>query len=225
MEVNLLKKVPLFHSLKENELEKIARLTSLHSYNKDSIILMEAETGNSLFIINKGSVKISRVSDEGKEVILAILREGDFFGELSLLDGETRSANVTTIEDSELLILKREDFYNLLNKHPELSILLLKELAKRIRMSDTQIKSLSLLDAVGRVASTIIQLYEAKGTIKEGKMLIEKLPSQQNMANMAGTSRETVSRALNIFIKEGYISKKGNKIIIEKFKKLKDLYG
>jgi len=224
MEVRLLKKVTLFNSLKEKELEKIANLSSLHKYKKDNIILMEAETGNSLFIINKGSVKISRVSDEGKEVILTILKEGDFFGEMSLLNGKTRSANVTAIEDSELLMLRREDFFNLLHSHPELSITLLKELAKRIRVSDTQIKSLSLLDAVGRVASAVMQLVETGGTIEKGKMILDKLPSQQDVANMAGTSRETVSRAFNLFIKEGYIVKKGNKIVIEKFEKFKHLY-
>ena len=224
MEIRLLKKVTLFKSLEEKELEKIARLSSLHKYKKESIILMEAEAGNSLFIISKGRVKISRISDEGKEVILAILKEGDFFGEMSLLDGHVRSANVTAIEDSELLMLKRNDFLNLLHSHPELSINLLKELAKRIRMSDTQIKSLSLLDAVGRVASAVIQLVEIGGTIKEGKMIIEKLPSQQDLANMAGTSRETVSRAFKLFIEEGYIVKKENKIVIEKFEKFKRLY-
>ena len=224
METRLLKKVPIFSSLEEGELRKIANLSSLHKYKKDNIILMEAETGNSLFIINKGSVKISRVSEEGKEVILAILKEGDFFGEMSLLNGKTRSANVTAIENSELLMLRREDFYNLLNSHPELSVTLLKELAKRIRMSDTQIKSLSLLDAVGRVASTILQIVETGGTIEDGKMTIKKLPSQQDLANMAGTSRETVSRAFNLFIKEGYIVKEGNKIIIDRYEKFKHLY-
>ena len=224
MEIRLLKKVTLFKSLEEKELEKIANLSSLYKYKKESIILMEAEAGNSLFIISKGRVKISRISDEGKEVILAILKEGDFFGEMSLLNGHVRSANVTAIEDSELLRLRRDDFFNLLYSHPELSINLLKELAKRIRMSDTQIKSLSLLDAVGRVASALIQLVEVGGTIKEEKMIIEKLPSQQDVANMAGTSRETVSRAFKLFINEGYIVKKGNKIIIEKFEKFKRLY-
>jgi len=224
METRLLKKVTLFNSLGEKELEKIVSLTSLHKYKKESIIFMEAEAGNSLFIISKGRVKISRISDEGKEVILAILKEDDFFGEMSLLDGHVRSANVTAIEDSELLRLRRDDFFNLLQSHPELSINLLKELAKRIRMSDTQIKSLSLLDAVGRVASAVIQLVEIGGTIKEGKMVIEKLPSQQDLANMAGTSRETVSRAFKLFIDEGYIVKKGNKIIIEKSEKFKRFY-
>ncbi len=224
MEIRLLKKVTLFKSLEEKELEKIANLSSFHKYKKESIILMEAEAGNSLFIISKGRVKISRISDEGKEVILAILKEGDFFGEMSLLNGHVRSANVTAIEDSELLMLKRNDFFNLLHSHPELSINLLKELAKRIRMSDTQIKSLSLLDAVSRVASAVIQLVEIGGTIREGKMIIEKLPSQQDLANMAGTSRETVSRAFKLFIEEGYIVKKGDKIVIEKFEKFKHLY-
>ncbi|MFC1558506.1 Crp/Fnr family transcriptional regulator [candidate division KSB1 bacterium] len=224
MEVELLKKVPFFSALKERDLKKMGRLTSIHKYKKDNIILMESEKGSSLFLIHKGRVKISRVSDDGKEVILAILKEGDFFGEMSLLDGQARSANVTSIEDSELLVLKREDFLQILKTHPELTVVLLKELAQRIRKSDMQIKSLSLLDAVGRVASTIIQLAETTGVTSNDKIVISKLPSQQDIASMAGTSRETVSRTLHLFINENLITKEGNKIIIEDLKKFKSLY-
>jgi len=95
----------------------------LKKFKKECIILMETDVGDSLFIISKGRVKISRLSDDGKEVILAILKEGDFFGELSLLDGESRSADVTAIEDSEILMLKREQFFNLLTSHPDISII------------------------------------------------------------------------------------------------------
>ena len=225
MEIKLLKKVPFFNVLKDSELEKLAKLSSLHKYGKDNIIFFEEDTGSSLFIINKGRVKISRISNEGKEVILAILKEGDFFGEMSMISGEKRSANVTSIEKSELLILRAEDFFNILNRYPEIAILLLKELAKRLRMADTQIKSLSLLDAVSRVASALIQLFESNSTLKRGKMVIEKLPSQQDLANIAGTSRETVSRAINLFIKEGYISKDKGSIIMEKPGKFRTLYS
>ena len=225
MEIKLLKKVPFFNALKDKELEKLAKLSSLHKYGKDNVIFLEEDTGNSLFIINKGRVKISRISNEGKEVILAILKEGDFFGEMSMISGEKRSANVIPIENSELLILRADDFFNILNSHPEIAILLLKELAKRLRMADTQIKSLSLLDAVSRVASALIQLVETNGVLKEGKMIIEKLPSRQDLANIAGTSRETVSRAINLFIKEGFISKDGDNVIIEKPGKFRNLYS
>ena len=225
MEVTLLRKVPFFNSLKENDLKKLARLTSLHTYKSDSIILMESEAGISLYLIAKGSVKVSRMSSEGKEVILSILKDGDFFGELSLLDGEARSANVTAIEDSELLILRRDDFLRILQEHPELSIFLLKELAKRIRKSDAQIKSLSLLNAAGRVGTVFIQSAETGGKIHDGKAYITKLPTQQDIAGMTGMTRETVSRAIRLLIEEKLISKSGNSIIIEDFEKFKEMYS
>ena len=225
MEATLLRKVPFFSSLKEKDLKRLARLTTLNKFKNDSIILMESDTGISLYLIAKGSVKVSRISSEGKEVILSILKEGDFFGELSLLDGQVRSANVTTIEDSELLILRRDDFLQILQEHPELSIFLLKELAKRIRKSDAQIKSLSLLNAAGRVGTVFIQSAETGGKIRDGKAYITKLPTQQDIAGMTGMTRETVSRAVRLLIEEKLISKSGSTIIIEDFEKFKEMYS
>ncbi|MFC1558544.1 Crp/Fnr family transcriptional regulator [candidate division KSB1 bacterium] len=225
MEAALLRKVPFFSSLKEKDLKKLARLTSLHTYKSDNIILMESEAGISLYLIAKGSVKVSRMSIDGKEVILSILKEGDFFGELSLLDGQARSATVTAIEDSELLILRRDDFLQIIKEHPELSIFLLKELARRIRKSDAQIKSLSLLNAAGRVGTVFIQSAETGGIIRDGKAYITKLPSQQNIAGMTGMTRETVSRAVRLLIEEKLVSKSGTTIIIEDFEKFKEMYS
>ena len=224
MKSYLLKKVPLFSTLEEEELEKVLRLTNLRKYSKGNLILMESEEGSSLFIISRGSVKISRISDDGKEVILAILRNGDFFGEMSLLDGLSRSANVTAIEDSELLILRREDFLNLIKEYPEITISLLKELAKRLRKSDSQIESLSLMNATGKVASAILQLIDYSDDNLKGPAEIKNLPSQQNLASMAGTSRETISRVLQNFIKEGLIKKEGKKLIINDLKKFREKF-
>jgi len=214
----------LFSSLSNEELEKVVALTNVCKYKKDDLILLELEEGNSLFIIAKGSVKISRMSDSGKEVILAILGTGDFFGELSLMDGLARSANVTAIEDSEVLVLRRDDFLELIKEYPEITISLLKELAKRIRKSDAQIKSLSLLDANGKVASALLQLIGGTGTIVNNSAIIRKLPSQQNLASMAGTSRETISRVMRNFIKNGYIKREGKKVTIINLKKFQEKF-
>jgi CRP-like cAMP-binding protein len=110
-------------------------------YKKGNIILMEEEFGDTLFILNKGSVKITRLSDDGREVILSILGEGYFFGEMSIFDGENRSANVIALEDTSVLILKRGDFLDLLEKHPRIAIVLLQEMAMRLRRSDQQSKA------------------------------------------------------------------------------------
>jgi CRP-like cAMP-binding protein len=178
------------------------------------MILIEEELGSTMFIILEGRVKISRISDEGREVILSILGEGDFFGEMSILDGQTRSANVVTLEDSKILIIRREDFLQMLHDYPQIAINLLKELAHRLRRSDSQIKSLSLQNATGKVASTILRIADDSGKIHKGQVEIPRLPPQQDLANMAGTSRETISRVIKALTEKGYLRKEGSRLII-----------
>lgn len=225
MEINLLKRVPIFSQLLDDELDKIRDLCVTQHYVKDRIILIEEESGNTLFIIQKGRVKVSRMSDDGREVILSILERGEFFGELSLIDGKARSASVTAIEDSEVLMLRRGDFLGLLEEYPQIAISLLKELAARIRKSDTQIKSLSLQDAMGRVASTLILLAEDAGIIKQGRVVIHKIPLQQDLANMAGTSRETISRVFRYLEDEGLMERHGRKVIIPDYPRFRKMFG
>lgn len=225
MDVRLVKRVPLFSQLDEDDLEKIRNLCVTQHYVKDQIILIEEEAGNTLFLIQRGRVKVSRISDDGREVILSILEPGDFFGELSLIDGKARSASVTAIEDSEVLMLRRGDFLGLLSDYPQISISLMKELATRIRKSDTQIKSLSLQDAMGRVASSLIMLAEDHGRFKKNEVVIPKIPLQQDLANMAGTSRETISRVFRYLEDEQLIERSGRKITIPDFIRFKKMFA
>ena len=225
MPVSILQQIPLFAELNDDELTKLVGCLQIKKYKKDSAIVLETDEGSTLFIINKGQVKISRISEAKKEVILAILGEGDFFGEMSLLDGLTRSANVITISDSELFLLRRKDFLALIEKNPPIAIGLLKELALRLRKSDAQIKSLSLFDATGRVASALIQIAEDTGTIKDGVVKIQNLPSQQDLANIAGTSRETISRVLNAFIADDLIRKSKRMLYINNYEEFKEKFG
>ncbi len=220
--LEVLKEVPIFGGLAVKELDKIAAVAHQRMYRKDQVILIEEEAGQTLFILMSGQVKISRISEEGREVILAVMTEGDFFGELSLLDGQSRSANVTVLNDAEMLLINRDDFLNLLTEFPQIAIQLLRELAGRIRKSDSQIKSLSLKNANGKVTATLHRLAEDIGLRQGNQIEISNLPTQQDLANMAGTSRETISRALQKLIADHYIVKDGTKLTIldyEKFKK------
>lgn len=225
MDTRLVKRVPLFSQLDDDDLEKIRRLCVTQHYIKDQIILIEEEAGNTLFLIQKGRVKVSRISDDGREVILSILEPGDFFGELSLIDGKVRSASVTAIEDSEVLMLRRGDFLGLLADYPQISISLMKELAARIRKSDTQIKSLSLQDAMGRVASSLIMLAEDHGRVRKGEVVIPKIPLQHDLANMAGTSRETISRVFRYLQDAQLIQRSGRRITILDFNRFKKMFS
>ena len=215
--LSLLQSVPIFSDLSPSDLNKIAERMVLRTFTKGQMILLEDDLGQTFFVIAGGSVKITRLSDDGREVILAMLGEADFFGEMSLLDGAGRSANVVALEASEVLTLARNDFLEILQDYPKISISLLEELTQRIRKSDQQIESLSLSDVEQRIGITLIRLAEELGTIKRGSVKIKDLPYQQDIANMAGTSRETVSRTFKLLEEKGLVTREGRKLTIYNF--------
>ena len=222
---DFLKYVPIFSELDDSTLDQISKLGIRKSFVKDSVVLFEHETGSALFVIVNGKVKVSRVSDDGKEVILTILGESDFFGEMAILDGQSRSANVTAMEDSELFIIQRSEFLDMLHSHPEIAVALLQELTSRLRAADMKIKSLSLKDAEGKVATVILQLADDLGKIRQGTVEIDKLPYQHDLANMAGTSRETISRTLHSFAKKGLVELDGSRLRIMDYEKFKEMFS
>ena len=217
--IELLQSVSIFWDVNENDLGHIAdKMVAKHFENGNYIFLEDSE-GEQCFFVLEGSVKVTRLSKDGREVILAMLNEGDFFGEMSLLDGESRSANVIALEKTKVLTLDRNDFIAVVNDYPQIAVQLLKELARRLRKSDRQIASLSLSDAEKRIALCIIRFADEQGVIQNGKVSIPKTPIQQDIANMAGTSRETVSRALGLLEKEDLIERNGRELIILDYKK------
>jgi len=223
--LNLLKRIPLFSSLKDEELEAINRVSIPKKFKKDQIILLENEEGDTLFVIIHGKVKVTSFSEHGKEVIFSILYDGDFFGDMSLLDGKPRSASVVALEDSEIQLLRRADFIKLLEQHPRIALTLLEELTSRLRKADERIESLALLDVTGRIAGILLQLAEEKSHVTPEGVVIKSRPTHQELANMAGATRETVTRVLKQLERKEYIKMNGKDITIidpEKFKR--DLY-
>ena len=217
--IELLQSVSIFWDLNENDLGHIADKMVAKRFENGNYIFLEDSDGEQCFFVLEGSVKVTRLSKDGREVILAMLNEGDFFGEMSLLDGESRSANVIALEKTKVLTLDRNDFIAVVNDYPQIAVQLLKELARRLRKSDRQIASLSLSDAEKRIALCIIRFADEQGVIQNGKVSIPKTPIQQDIANMAGTSRETVSRALGLLEKEDLIERHGRELIILDYKK------
>ena len=164
--IELLQSVSIFWDLNENSLGHIAdKMVAKHFENGNYIFLEDSE-GEQCFFVLEGSVKVTRLSKDGREVILAMLNEGDFFGEMSLLDGESRSANVIALEKTKVLTLDRNDFIAVVNNYPQIAVQLLKELARRLRKSDRQIASLSLSDAEKRIALCIIRFADEQGIIQ-----------------------------------------------------------
>tara|TARA_Y100001980_G_C14555772_1_gene345153 strand:- start:7481 stop:8059 length:579 start_codon:yes stop_codon:yes gene_type:complete len=189
------------------------------------MIILEEEYGDLVFVVNSGTIKITRVNDEGKEVILALLGPGEIFGELAILDGEARSANALAQENCNLLAINKEDFLDILKNNFSVSYNLMCELAKRLRKSDQQIEALSLSDAEHRIGVSLLNLAEDMGVIRKGKVTIQNLPFQQDIANMAGTSRETVSRVLKLLENKNMISKVGHTLVIPDYTFFKQIFG
>ena len=225
MDIDFLRSVNIFSDLSESELNSIQELCKTRKYPKNSMIILEEEMGDVVFIVMSGTVKITRVNDEGKEVILAMLGSGEVFGEMAILDGESRSANALSQENCEVVTINREDFLNLLKTNNKVSLSLMTEFAIRLRKSDQQIEALSLDDAEHRIGVSILNLAEEMGVIRQGIVTVENLPYQQDIANMAGTSRETVSRVMKIFEERGLITKTGHKLSIPDYAFFKRIFG
>ena len=220
-----LKDVNIFSHLSDEKIDEIKKYFTLRECPKGSMIILEEEYGDVVFLVKKGTVKISRVNDEGKEVILSLMGETDMVGEMSVIDGESRSANVLAQENCELYAIRSEDFLSLLKENFEISFSLMGELANRIRKSDQHIEALSLSDAEHRIGVSILNLAEELGVIVKGKVTIDNLPFQQDIANMSGTSRETVSRILKLFEDRNMLVKKGHKLMIPDYKNFKRYFG
>lgn len=224
-DVSILREVPIFSELSDEDLNIIMQLTVRRFFTKNAMIVIEEDQGDTLYIIESGSVKITRLNEEGREVILAILGSAEFFGEMALLDGQGRSANVMAIEDAVLFTLHRRDFLDVLERFPSISIQLLKEMTSRLRKSDQQIKSLSLSDAEHRIGIALHRFTEEMGIFKMGQVVIKRLPYQQDIANMAGTSRETVSRMLKSLERKGLVEREGRRLIIRDYAAFTRLFG
>ncbi len=212
--INILSQVSLFEDLTDAQLQELATHFQEKRYRKKNLIIFEDDQEASLFVIASGQVKISRMSDTGGEVNFAILGEGDFFGELSAVDGEARSADVTSMNDVILYAIRREDFLEVLEKMPAVSRAMIRELSRRLRFSDWQIQNLSTRDAEGRIVAALVYLAQETGTIHRGEVTIPQLPVQRELANMSGTSRETVSRTLKLFKDRKECTRKGRTLTI-----------
>lgn len=212
--INFLKLVPLFSSLKDEELDAILSYSSKVNYPKNKIIFIENEEGDELYMILKGSVKVVRISEGGEEIILAVLQKGDFFGEMSLLDGKPRSATVISNEDSTLILFNKNNFEKVIEKYPRIALKLLKEITSRLRKADDLIGNLAFLNVSGRLAGILLQLAEEHGQKTQEGIIIKSRPTHQAIANMVGASRETVSRVLKRFEEKQYIMMSGKDITI-----------
>ncbi len=195
-----LKAIPLFRHLGEEELRALAGLLRERVLAKGTVIVTQGEPGDTLFLIADGQVKVAVFGEDGREVILSVLTEGGFFGEMALLDDEPRSAHVIAMTDASLWQLRRDDFRSRLRASPDLAIAMLRELSRRLRRADETIASLALLDVNGRIAHLLLEMAREEG----GARITRKL-THATIAQMVGASRETVSRTMRSLAIRGVI--------------------
>ena len=206
---DFLASVPMFSGLQRDELLKFAELTRERTYPKGSVILFQGDPGDSLYVLRQGRAKVVLIGEDGREVILGVLEPGAHFGELALIDDQPRSAHVIAMEDSQLLILRREDFRRRVEANPSVAWALLTELSRRLRRADQKIGGLVLLDVPGRISRLLLDLAE-----EAGGNTIEKPLTHQTIAQMIGASRETVSRAMKDFQDANWVSVVRRKITL-----------
>jgi CRP/FNR family cyclic AMP-dependent transcriptional regulator len=205
-----LKAVPFFTQLSDRELDVVRAVATEKSYPKNAVVLTEGEMGDSLFMIQSGKVKVFIGDEDGREIILKILGPGDFFGEMSMIDKQPRSASVTTIEAASFLVLSHSAFERCVEQAPRIANMVMRVLAQRVREADRKIGTLALMDVYGRVASTLLEL----SVYSNGKLMVGEKLSQQDLANMVGASREMVNRILKDLSERGFISIESKSITI-----------
>ncbi|KAA0219097.1 MAG: Crp/Fnr family transcriptional regulator [Lautropia sp.] len=196
-----LRRVPLLSSLNEQQLETLAAGSTRRNFPKGRTIVSEGEPSQSLYILLSGRAKVQRSDSEGKEVILAVLGSGDFFGEMSLIDEAPRSASVITLESCDFMSINKDAFRAMLLQSAEMCMAVMRGMVRRLREADRKIETLALLDVYGRVARVLLDFSE----VVNGERIVKNKLPRQEIAKMIGASREMVSRVMKGLEIDGYI--------------------
>ncbi len=222
-----LRLVDMFSALAETDLRRVSdSLVERHYTSGSAIVHADDPAGGHFFIVAEGEVAVVLETAEGKETVLATLQPGDFFGEMSLLDESPRAATARAVRPTRLALLRREDFRRHLRECPQMAFALLIEMNRRLRQSNRKVMGLSYRSMHARVAGAILGLMEDRGVRlrEEGvvRVLIRNRPTQQFLAEMAGTTRESVSRTLAAWGRKGWLKAKGRDLFILEEERIKE---
>jgi len=203
--VGLLSRVSLFSELSREELERISRVAVPRSFPAGVRVFHEGVRSDACYLVRSGDLRVTREHSDGRAIALATLGPGDIFGELAMLDGQARSASVETLSDSELLALPASDFRRLLAEHSRISVKLIIALTRRLRETNERVARQSFQTVPSRVAGVLTQLI-AEEAAPEGRTGVTIRMTQADLAQLAGTSRESVSRFLATLERAGVVS-------------------
>lgn len=196
VDVSFLRNVALFSELDDQELASVSEMFRQQKYKRNEIVFFEEDTGKYMYIVKEGRVKVSRLLPSGKEMILAFHEAGEYFGEMSLIDGGTTPATVTAVGPATILFMSRQEFSALLN-NPKINRSLLKMLCSRCRDAWTQIEVLTFNNADARIRTALYHLCQKKGVRTDKGTMISIRLTHKELADMTGISRETATRVLS----------------------------
>ncbi len=206
--------IPIFAGLEYDELQKIAGLTVHHSYAKGAVIVDEGSKPEFVAIINEGSVKASKYTPDGREQILYVFSEGDFFGEQNLLFDRTIHYNITALEPVKLCLLYKKDFQALLQDNPVIGSKIISELGERLAHLESAVQNMGVRSLEARISGVLLEMARKYG-MPDPEGIVVRLPlSREGLANYIGIARETVSRKLGLLEDEGTIRTINNKTLL-----------
>ncbi len=209
----MLQSITLFEGLDEHALAAVTARSAVKTFQKNTIIIHEGDESDSLYIIMDGKVKIFLSDADGKEVIVATAGPGNYFGELAHIDKAPRSASVMTLDRAKFVVISGREFVELMQENPVIALNLIRELARRLKITTGNVRSFALMDVYGRVSKLLREMAVDE---ENGKKVIVEKPTQQAIANMVGASREMVSRILKELSVGGYISTEGKRLTINR---------
>ncbi|MFT8322479.1 MAG: Crp/Fnr family transcriptional regulator [Bacillus sp. (in: firmicutes)] len=211
------KRVPIFHSLSEEEIKKVTNMVKHKHFKKGQPLLHEGEKSDTLFIIHSGKVKLSKLTIYGKEQILHLLTNGDFFGEMNLFhEEEANNFSAFAMEDTKICLLTKKDIDKMMMANPDISVKLLKTITKRLSHTEDLAQLLATKDPEIRIAYLLVEFCEKFGSTKENGTLIDLPITREEISSYLGLTRETISRKLSKFAELGLITLIGNKQIFIK---------
>jgi CRP-like cAMP-binding protein len=214
IDIAIIRRVPIFTEFSDEEVAAICSTVTLRRFGRHEFIVRESDTGDAFYLIVRGNVAVVHTDPHGHETILSILKEGDFFGEMAMFDSSLRSASIRTMSEVQVGMIRQDAFLAMLEQHPRFARQFVVVLAERLRVANRLVATTTSQDARARVASLLLYLAERFGEVGEDGTRITLRLTHQEMANMIGTTRETVNRALNRFWDEHLVDRRSPQLVL-----------
>jgi CRP-like cAMP-binding protein len=208
---HILHKIPIFSGLDDEELQALETLVACVDVPAKNIVFQEGDPGESLYLIIKGEVKVSSFSLDGRELVYALLSEGSFFGEISLMEKQVRSATVTTMEPSTFAHIRRRDLAPLLLKQPTITVKLLEEVVRRLVHTSRMLELVSVMDVPHRLYAYLVDHCRNYCQQEDDGWYSTRLPTHQLLADQLSTTRESVSRVISALKQDGLLFADGGR--------------